>query len=92
MSRNDTIDFVDEGTFKTKLRKLYRLVADEGLKNSIDLNSFDFVNCEGFNDIIDVNYTNNIKDFSVSVRGSEKRGYRILNSVLDDALTEEDLN
>jgi hypothetical protein len=92
MSRNDSIDFVNEGTFKTKLRKLYQIVVDEGLKHSVDLNDFDFISCEGFNDVIDVNYTNHIKDFSVSVRGSEKKGYRVLDSVLDDALTEEDLN
>jgi hypothetical protein len=91
MSRNDNIDYVDEGTFKQRLRKLYRLVIDEGLKHSIDLNDFDFINCQGFNDIIDVNYTNYEQDLSVSVRGSEKKGYRILNSVLDEALTEEDL-
>ncbi len=90
MSRNDNIDFVDENTFKVKLRKLYRIAIDEGIKHSIDLNEYDFVNCEGFNDIIDVNYTNHEKDFSLSVRGSERRGYRILNSVLDDSLTEED--
>lgn len=90
MSRNDDIDFVSENTFKVKLRKLYRLTIDEGLKHNIDLNYFDFVNCEGFNDIIDVYYTNYEQDFTLSVRGSEKKGYRVLNSVLDDSLTEED--
>lgn len=91
MSRNDNIDFVDEGTFKQKLRKLYRVVIEEGLKHSIDLNDFEFIDCQGFNDIIDINYTNYQKDLSISVRGSEKKGYRILNSILDDALIEEDL-
>lgn len=90
MSRNDSIDFVDERTFKQKLRKLYRVVLDESMRHSIDLNDFTFINCQGFNDIIDVNYTNDEKDLAVSVRGSEKKGYRILNSILDDTLTEED--
>jgi len=90
MSRNDDIDYVNEGTFKQKMRKLYRLVVDEGLKHKIDLNDFDFINCQGFNDIIDVNYTNYAWDLSVSVRGSEKKGYRVLTSTLDETLTDED--
>lgn len=92
MSRNDDIDYVDHGTFKQRLRKLYRLVIDEGLKHRIDLNDFEFLGCQGFNDILDVNYTNYELDFSVSVRGSEKKGYRVLSSVLDEALTDEDFN
>jgi hypothetical protein len=90
MSRNDDIDYVSEATFKQKLRKLYQIVIDEGLQHSIDLNDFDFINCQGFNDIIDVNYTNYEKDFSVSVRGSEKKGYRVLSSVLDDTIIDEE--
>lgn len=90
MSRNDDIDYVVHGTFKQKLRKLYRLVIDEGLRHSIDLNDFEFIGCQGFNDIIDVSYTDYIQDFSVSVRGSEKRGYKVLSSILDEALTEDD--
>lgn len=90
MSRNDYIDYTNERTFKQKLRKLYRLVLDEGSRVYINLNDFSFINCQGYNDIIDINYTNYVKDFSVSVRGSEKRGYRVLNAVLDDALTDED--
>lgn len=90
MSRNDFIDYVNEGTFKQRLRKLHRLVVSEAFRHSIDLSDFDFVNCQGFNEVIDVDYTNNIKDLSISVKGSEKRGYRILSSILDDALTEED--
>lgn len=90
MSRNDNIDYVSEQTFKQRLRKLYRVVISEGLRHSINLNDFDFINCQGFNDIIDVNYTNYEKDFSVSARGSERKGYRVLSSILDETLTEED--
>lgn len=90
MSRNDAIDFVSEETFKVKLRKLYKIVVNEGLRHNVDLTAFDFISCEGFNDIIDVNYTNYEKDFTFSARGSERKGYRVLNSSLDDALTEEE--
>lgn len=89
MSRNDSIDFVDEGTFRARLRKLYRLTISEGFRNGVDLNEYEFINCEGFNDIIDVYYTNNVNDFNLSVRGSERNGYRILSSILDEALNEE---
>lgn len=90
MSRNDFIDYVSERTFKGKLGKLHRLVLDEGFRHGINLNDFSFIDCQGFNEIIDVNYTNYNKDFSVSVKGSEKRGYRVLSAILDDTLTEED--
>lgn len=91
MSRNDFIDYVNENTFKNKLSKLYKLVIGEARIHNIDIKDFTFVNCEGFNEVIDVNYTNHIKDFSVCAKGSEKRGYRILDSILDDTLTDEDL-
>lgn len=90
MSRNDEIDYVNEGTFKVKLRKLYKIALNEGLQHNIDLTAFDFISCEGFNDIIDVNYTNYEQDFYLSVRGSERKGYRVLNSTLDDVLIEDE--
>lgn len=90
MSRNDDIFYTKESTFKTKLRKLYQLVAAECRELNSDLNNFDFVSCEGFNDVIDVNYMNDDKDFTMTVRGSEKFGYRVLNSDISDALVEDD--
>lgn len=76
----DDIDFIDESTFKRKLSKLYKLVVKEAIRLKVPIDTYEFVYCEGIGDVIDVQYTNNYFDFDMSVKGAEKRGYRILYS------------
>jgi hypothetical protein len=87
---NDEIDYRSEHTFKQKLPKLYQIVVIEALRNGIELNTFDFLNCQNSFDIIDVNYTNWSMDFSLSVKGGERLGYRVLNSSLTESFYDED--
>lgn len=86
----DNIDFVSEETFKQRLPKLYRLVVDEGLRSSVDLKTFDFISCQSIFDVVDVAYTNYSVDFDMSVRGSEKKGYRVLYTGVSESLHNED--
>ena len=80
----DDIDFVSEETFKNFLPKLYKLVREIGSKHKIDIVEYEFLSCEGMFDIIDIHYTNHIKDFDVNVKGSEKLGYKIINADLSE--------
>lgn len=87
---SDNIDYIIEGTFKSKLPKLYQLVIDEGLRHGIDIHNFDFVSCKNCFDIIDITYTNGTHDFDVSTKGSAKYGYRVLYSGISETLPEDD--
>lgn len=88
MSRNDEIDFVSLATFRRRLPKLFRLVIEESIVHGINLDDFDFISCQNDFDLIDVSFTNHEQDFDVSVKGGERRGYRVLNSELTEVLDE----
>jgi hypothetical protein len=86
----EDFDFVSEITFKKRLPRLFRLVADEGLRFGVGIDTWDFVSAKGIGDIIDVEYTNGEKDFYIEIKGGERLGYRILVSNLTDSIEDVD--
>lgn len=89
---NDLLYFTDEAAFKERLPKLDQLVYEEGLRLGVDFNDFQFINCEGIFDIVDVRYSNGVDDFDVSVKGGERFGYKLLNSSISEALLDDELD
>lgn len=87
----DNIDFRSEESLKTKLPKLYKLAVQEFLKLGQEKNEFQFKKCENAFDIIEVLYESSTLDFVLSVKGSERKGYRVLESNVSEALTDEEL-
>jgi hypothetical protein len=87
---NDYIYYTNEGNFKSKLPKLYQLVFITAATHMIDLTKFQFVRCEGIGDIIDIDFTDNIQDFYLSAKGSEKHGYRLLDNYVCQTIEEDD--
>lgn len=83
MSHNDDVEYNNEGTFKTKLPKLYKLVQAEADRLKIDLTPLQFDEVIKQGDLIDISYSNDEKMLTASFKGGEKHGYKVLQFYLD---------